>query len=396
MSLTDALEAASADDDRRARPNHPNPEVSFDVASGLPATATVTSDVKIEDATDHRKLIEDRTQIEVPADMDVRVEKLTLQDCPDGSQRWWYKYAFVPRAGAASANIDAAKILKDLRKNRKAVRPAYASDEATFGLVWADWQVGKKEGGGSEAFLDRMSASFDLATERARELQTIDRNLGTLAIFGNGDLVEGCTIFGNQPWQLDLDTRDQMNIAVTVALEGLDRLAPLFKRVVVMAVGGNHGENRMNGRKVNNNDNRDVELFENVARAAQRDPRLQHVEWRLAREELAKTIDLHGWIYAITHGQVFPSSGGSIGDRAYKWYAGQAAARHPAGDADVLITSHYHHYASMNWGACLWKQTGAMDGGSAHFSDVYGRDAAPGMLSFVVTPANRFQDQQVL
>jgi hypothetical protein len=256
--------------------------------------------------------------------------------------------------------------------------------------------VGKLEGGGTEAFIERFYHSIEQAEARIKELQKVGRNLGRLVIFGNGDLVEGCTIYGNQSWHIDCDMRTQMNVAVAAALEGLDRLAPLFEEVIVMAVGGNHGENRLEGRKVNNHDNRDVEMFEHVALAASRDEALKHVQFNLALEDLAKTVDLHGWIYAITHGQVFGYGSGSVEQKAYRWYSGQAAGHLPAGDAHVLITSHYHHEASTNWGACLWVQSGHLDGGSRHFSDGHGHISKPGMLSFVVTPETRLQDRQVL
>lgn len=394
MSISDALEAEAEENARRPRFDHPKgfePGVDFDVESGQPKAATVSSDVQVDD---HRALIEEKTQLKIPDNLQVRLERLTLQDGP-GDPKWWYKYTFVPTA-RAKADIDPVAILKGLRKNRKAPKSYYVGEDATFCLVWSDWQVGKIEGGGTEAFIKRFEAAITHAEARIKELQKIGRNMGRLVIFANGDLVEGCTIFGNQSWHLDCDMRTQMNVAVAAALDGIDRLAPLFDEVVVMAVGGNHGENRIDGTKVNSHDNRDVEIFEHVARVAERDPRLEHVQFNLALEDLAKTIDLHGWIYAITHGQVFGRGSGSVEQRALKWYSGQAAGHLPAGDAHVLITSHYHHEASNNWGACLWVQSGHLDGGSRHFSDIHGHISKPGMLSFVVTPETRFQDRQVL
>jgi acylphosphatase len=343
---------------------------------------------------DHRKLIEEKTKLTIPEGLAVKLERLTLQDGGD-TPRWWYKYRFEP-VGRTKADIDATALLKELRKGRKAPKSFYVGEDATFVLVWSDWQVGKSEGGGTEAFIERFEAAITHAEARIKELQKIGRNMGRLVIFGNGDLVEGCTIYGNQSWHLDCDMRTQMNVAVAAALEGLDRLAPLFDEVIIMAVGGNHGENRLEGRKVNNHDNRDVELFEHVARTAARDPRLEHVQFNIALDDLAKTVDLHGWIYAITHGQVFAFGSGSVEQKAYRWYSSQAAGHLPAGDAHVLITSHYHHEASQNWGACLWVQSGHLDGGSRHFSEGHGHIARPGMLSFVVTPDCRLQDRQVL
>lgn len=399
MSIYEALEAEATEDARRPRSDHPKgfePGVDFDTDSGLPKSATVSSDAQINDPEDHRKLIEEKTRLTIPQGLVVKLERLTLQDGGD-TPRWWYKYAFVPTSKSAGYEpIDPVALLTGLRKGRKTPKSYYVGEDATFVLVWSDWQVGKLEGGGTKAFIERFHNSLDQAEARIKELQKIGRNMGRLVIFGNGDLVEGCTIFNNQVWQLDCDMRTQMNVAVAAVLEGLDRLAPLFDQVIVMAVGGNHGENRIKGTKVNSHDNRDVEMFEHAALAASRDTRLEHVQFNLAQDDLAKTLDLHGWIYAITHGQVFGYGSGSIEQKAYRWYSGQAAGHLPAGDAHVLITSHYHHEASTNWGACLWVQSGHLDGGSRHFSDGHGHISKPGMLSFVVTPDTRLQDRQVL
>lgn len=403
MKLTQMLGNAVSEDARRQRQSHPKgfePGVKFSIDSGQPESAVISSNEEIFNAEDHRKKIEDQTKLSIPESLDVRLDRLTLQNDSAGNPvRWWYKYVFVDRSvsGTAAEPIDAAAILKSIREGRKASKPKYASETATMGLIWADWQMGKKEGGGTPAILERLDSAFTAAEHRAKELNKLGRGLGELVIFGNGDLVEGCEIFPNQQWQIDCDTRDQMNYGITAALEGLDRLAPLFERVRVVAVGGNHGEKRQNGFKVNNHDNRDVEMFEHVARTAARDSKLAHVNFMLAQNELVKTTDIHGWIFANTHGQVFGKGvSGGIERKAYSWYSGQAAGHLPAGDANVLITSHFHHEAAADWGACLWKQSGHMDGGSGHFTDVAGSWSNHGMLSFVVTPESRWQDQQIL
>ena len=179
-------------------------------------------------------------------------------------------------------------------------------------------------------------------------------------------------------------------------LDGLDRLAPLFERVTVLAIGGNHGENRILGNRTSRHDNDDCLVFENAARAVSRDPRLEHVNFVIAQDEPAKTLDVNGWILGTTHGQAFGKGAGRPEQKAHNWFKGQAAGRFPAGDCDVLVSHHFHHKAERDWGACLWVQTPANDGGSPQHTDLTGEAADSGMLSFVMTPAVRYQDSQVL
>lgn len=386
-------------DVRRARPNHPKgfePGVKFSIDSGLPESAVISSSVEI-DAADHRAKIEEQTKLTIPADLDVRVERLTLQSDADGNaERWWYKYVFVPRLVLVGVDaFDHVASLKSFRRNRAATKPVHTG-ESTFVLSWNDWQAGKAEGGGTDALLERFERQIASAKDRAAELRKIGRDLGRLVVIGGGDMVEGCTIFPHQMMHIDADRRRQVNVVTDMILFGLDELAPLFATATVLVVGGNHGEHRIDGKRTNRTDNDDCLVFENAARAAGRDDRLAHVDFVIAQGEPAKTLDINGWVYATTHGQAFGKGAGRPEQKAHNWYKGQAGGRLPAGDADVLVSHHYHHKAERDWGACLWVQTPANDGGSLQHSDLTGESADSGMLSWAVTPQRRYQDAQVL
>lgn len=395
MSLANL--AAESPDARRVRTSHPKgfePGVRFSVDSGLPESAVISSAVEIE-GEDHRAKIEEQTGLKIPAGLEVRLERLTLQTSGDVAERWWYKYLFVPRLTVVTDEHDHLAALKAFRKNRKAVKPTHAGD-STFCISWNDWQVGKAEGGGTDALIERYTSQIETAKTRATELRKIDRNLGRLVIIGGGDMVEGCTIFPHQMMHIDADRRRQINVTTDMILYGIDELAPLFENVTVLVVGGNHGEHRIRGDKVNRTDNDDCLVFENAARAASRDDRLGHIDFVIAQGEPAKTININGWVYATTHGQAFGKGAGRPEQKAHNWYKGQAGGRFPAGDADVLVSHHYHHKAERDWGACLWIQTPANDGGSLQHTDLTGEAAEAGMLSWVVTDACRYQDAQVL
>ena len=133
-------------------------------------------------------------------------------------------------------------------------------------------------------------------------------------------------------------------------------------------------------------------------RATERDVDLAHVEYIIAEAEAGVYVDVAGWRLATTHGDVYGKgvSGATQDKKAQAWYKNMAMARNPIGQADVLITHHFHHDKMSDWGACLWRQTPAMDGGSLWFEQTSGEYSAPGMLTFLMTTQSRYSDEAVL
>lgn len=292
---------------------------------------------------------------------------------------------------------DPLEILAGLRQNPVAFTESAPGDGA-FVLSINDTQLGKAEGGGTPATIARVSRYIDLAAARVQELRASGRKLGTLVIIGGGDIIEGCTIFPNQSYTLDLDRRGQINAAVALILDAIDRLAGMFEKVEVLVSRGNHGENRIGGHKTTLYDNDDTLVFEMAQQATSRDAALQHVNYTIAQSEAGVWLDVAGWRLATTHGDIYGKgvAGPTTDRKAQAWYKNMAMGRDPLGVADVLITHHYHHDKMADWGACLWRQTPAQDGGSEYFRQSTGEYSLPGMLTFVITPDERYGDEKVL
>jgi hypothetical protein len=264
-------------------------------------------------------------------------------------------------------------------------------------LDWADWQVCKSEGGGSLGFIERFDAALESALKRIAELRSIGRKLDELVIIGGGDMIEGCTIYPQQSFHIDGHRRDQIRLTVATILKGLHTLAPLFESVRVIVVPGNHGENRINGKRTAIGDNDDLLVFEMAQVALEHDPNMSHVGFEIAEDEVSLVSEIRGWNYGVTHGDVYGRGGGTgVRNKVFAWFKTMAANRHPVGSADVLVTHHFHHDALEDWGATLWVQNPTMDGGSAYFVEATGHKPKHGMNSWVVTPQDRFQDKQVL
>lgn len=402
MSLKDKLTPPQPSLASRIRAPHPKgwePGIKFDKDAH---TRYITTDVipALEGEPDWRSAIEEMG-IEIPEGYRVRIAEMRFdpaawtRDSTD--QRlaitkpvWRYKFVVEPYVEELES-VDVVESL-NLLKRTKHTKPKPMGD-GTFVLTLNDTQIGKDTGGGTDATIQRLDNFFSLAEFR---LDDVRKNVGDLVILMVGDLVEGCSIYPNQSFQIDRDRRAQIRDTSLIVLDMLDRFAPCFDTVRVMAVPGNHGENRLNGKRINRHDNDDVLVAEAVAMAAARDKKLEHVAFNIALDEAALTMEVQGHILGATHGSVFGKTAGNPSQKAYNWFKNMAAGRHPIGDSDVLVSAHFHHEQIVNWGKMLWTQLPAMDGGSPEFAEYSGTDAQPGMATWIMTKENKFTGYEVL
>lgn len=311
---------------------------------------------------------------------------------------WKHSYSFSVerRAEGAVKEIDVVALLNSMPKTIGQPVPS-AGVNSTFVLDWADWQMGKKEGGGTEALIERLESAFASAIVRVKELRATGRKLEELVIFGGGDMIEGCVIYPQQAFGIDLNRREQIRNTVAAILRGLTLLAPHFETVRVVAVPGNHGEHRITGNRTEIGDNDDLLVFEMAEVACSSDPRFKHVSFEIASNEISIATKVRGWVYGVTHGDVYGrGSGTGVRNKVFGWFKTMAANRHPVGAADVLLTHHFHHDAMEDWGNTLWVQNPTIDGGSHYFKEYSGHATRPGMNSWVVTASERLQDKQIL
>jgi hypothetical protein len=383
-------DVARAPDARRDRKYEPVVEYK---AGEIAEVAVSLSTVPDADEAVWRAEIARVTGLTIPEGRRVELAQVRYWGSPE-APNVYCRFLLSDREDAADT-VDAVQLLRDLRKGRRRKTVTPVAGDSAFVVSWNDFQTGKKELGGTKGLAARLQSVFDKTEARIAELRGAGRELGHLVIIGGGDLLEGCSIFPNQSFEIDSDRRTQIRNTVAFILAGIDQLAPLFEKVTLLVVGGNHGENRINGKRTNRHDNDDCAVFEHAATAVQRDPSLSHVKFIIARDEPAKTLDVCGWVLATTHGHVF-RGGGHVAQKAFKWFSGQAAGRMPAGDADVLVSHHYHHHAVQDWGSAIWVQTPAIDGGSPFFTDGSGMHSAPGMLTWTMDAEHRFRDSHIL
>ena len=298
----------------------------------------------------------------------------------DERQLWAYKAQIQTRtSGLAASEIEA--LTEPVKRDRRKARPRPTGPSA-FVVPIGDWQVGKPDGDGLDGTVARIEASIVAVANRVEALRDSGYELGHLVVTSAGDLGEGCDgHYAQQTFGVEVDRRDQNKIIRRMARNALMEWSPLFDRVTVAAVGGNHGENRRSGKSfTSTNDNDDVAVWEAVAETlATREDLYGHVEWLLPRDELSVSFTVGDRIIGLAHGH--QARGGDIG----KWWQGQALGGRAVSGADLLITGHFHHFRMIEvtnnrW----WLQVPAQDGGSDWFSEMSGHSNSTGQVTFVL------------
>lgn len=316
---------------------------------------------------------------------------------PSGTMNRQWKGKVV-RIKDADSPYDLENLRNEIKSHkRKKVQTLYG--DGVFNVVLADWQMGKSEGGGSQATAQRVLDAIEAVLRRVEELKRLKRPLGTLQIIWTGDSVEGCLgHYEMQTFSVDLDRRGQVNAVRTLLLEAIRQWSPHFEKVRLIAVGGNHGENRSTNGKAFTTlaDNDDLAVIDQVKDVLEFNPETySHVEVIMASDHLSLTVETAGWILGLTHGHTARASG-TAEQKLKTWLSKMALGRQPIGDCDILVTGHYHHLRQADWGSVHWLQAPALDGGSEWFRLTSGEHSQPGLLTFATYPEKKVADLQIL
>jgi len=373
---------------RKARPAHPEgwePGVTYDSARGQ-GTVTAVSERPEPDWADLlRAWGFDPDQYYVDPDLGVQVRTWEAAIGNGETKQFWYHRATI-KAGQVRDRADLDRLTAEIRRHKPRARPEVDTERALV-VALSDWQTGKSEGGGTDALVHRVLQLADDLPRHVRRLTRIGHQPSRLIVLGMGDLVEGCDgHYAMQTFQADLDRRGQVTIVRRLLLKLLEQWVPLVPHTLVACVPGNHGENRKGGKAYTTfGDNDDVAVFEQVADICRQSPALEHVAWRIPGDELTITLDVYGRILGAAHGHQARSGNGPHG-KVRQWLANQALGQTPIGDADILVTGHYHHLQVVDLGPRLWLQCPALDGGSRWFTDTAGAHSTAGTLTFTITP----------
>jgi predicted phosphodiesterase len=368
---------------RQSPPRGWEPGVRFDPAAGAGEVITEPLPAGTEPdwsyIFDHFGLEPERYEIVPP------VEMRSWEAWADGDSHWlyYYKARFQPRSTHVGT-VDLSDLIDATAKDRRVSKLSVGDNALVINL--SDWQTGKRDGDGTLGLIGRVRQAIIDMRGRVRDLKRMGVPVGVIYVAGVGDMIEGCdNHYAMQCFTVELNRRDQVKLARRLSAEVIRAASKLAERVVVVAVGGNHGENRANGKAFTDfADNDDVAMFEQIAEAFAENPDAYgHVSFVIPNDELTVTLDVCGTLVTWAHGHQF-GGGATAEKKARSWLADQALGKHAPGDCDLLISGHYHHLCVAQWGAVGWVQVPALDGGSDWWRNKSGQHSPPGVCSLVV------------
>lgn len=327
-----------------------------------------------------------------PLEWEVTSTRSSEWDVYDGRTLTSLRANFVRRSQPLTTRADFEQLAREIRRWNPPKRSRLGGD-ATAVVNLSDWQIGKGEGGGSEATVARI---LQMGADVEDHLLWLHKRwpIGQLAVNGLGDLFEQCSgHYAMQTFSTDLDRRDQMKVIWRLLATLLRRWSRLFDSVLVSAVGGNHGENRTVGgggkaqAYTTFADNDDVTVFEIVADmlAENTTGAFDHVKFALPTDRLHSVLTLSGVNHGIVHGHQF--RGGKLPQqKALEWWMAQAFGIDALMAAQILASAHYHHFTASEYSenGRTHFQNPASDGGSDWWRESSGLSAPTGTLTYLV------------
>lgn len=308
-------------------------------------------------------------------------------------QEWLFYYKFDVEQGESEESkwIHVEDLVKQIRRRTRKPTERWQGIQgapATYTFVLSDWQIGKAEGGrGTADTVARYKDCLDQAEKNIKALWRLGVNITHLALVSVGDLVEGCgDHYDMQQFSVDADRRTQNRIVRELLTETILRLAPLFEHTTVAVIGGNHGENRKEGKAYTTfADNDDVGSPEAVKEAFDLAGWGDRISWFIPGEELSMVVDLSGIKVGLVHGHQFRGGANAL-KKAEDWWRTNDFGLQAVREAQILLSGHFHHLCVTNvTHGRTWMQAPTIDPGSKWYTDTSGVTAIPGVLTFVTT-----------
>ena len=300
---------------------------------------------------------------------------------------YYYKAKIISKNIVNDKDFDYQALLKEIKSAKPKAQTI--KGESSFIVCLSDWQMGKRDGDGTKGIVERVEQMIPDVTARIKQLRKDGVDLSHLYVVGLGDIVEGCEgHYDMQTFSVEYDLRRQKMIARRLLVKAIKAWAPMFNNVVVACIPGNHGENRnKNGKSFTTfGDNYDLSIFDEAAEIFAENKAFKHVKFVIPENDLWLTLDVSGTIVGLAHGHQFRTGGRYSHQKAVAWLSGQAFGMTEMGDADILISGHFHHLFVVNEGKRTLMQCPSVDGGSDWFENITGKSSFAGTLTFSITP----------
>jgi predicted phosphodiesterase len=391
----------ATDEPTKEKPSYPSgwePGVVWDGKKGMLTTSTLT-----DIPTDWSEILHERgldpNAYEIVGDT-IRWTSYDgwKRDAP-GDEAYsaiCYSYKAEIRLKRSNLGFDCEELYKEIRKDKPTLKPK-GNAERTLFVNLSDWQIGNGDAGGVKTQILALAKLPDQIVDRIKRLKKSDRSVQRVVLAGLGDLVEGtCGFYPSQQFLTEIDRREQTRVVRRALVEIIRAVAKTELEVTVTAVGGNHGENRQNSKRITGfNDNDDVSVFEQVAEIFA-ESEYKNIGFRLPADRMAVAIECHGQIVSFTHGHL-PRPSSNAAETMWGWWAKQAMGRYyPAvADANILVTGHYHHLNVKQQEGRTVFVCPSLTAVGDWFSNSSGVQTVPGTLTFVVDGSG-WNDLEVL
>lgn len=296
------------------------------------------------------------------------------------------RFQRITRADRDVENIgELVKIAKQNARRKPRQNPA----RLTRIVVVSDAQVGKLGSrGGTPELLERIA---DLL-ERLDDVMTAQPCEDVL-IVDPGDLTEGFSNYKGQQHLNDLSHPSQLRVARAILTDIVTTVAARHNAATVVTVPSNHGAWKDGKEALGRpSDDYGIDCHLAVSEALARDPRFQHVTWVIPDEwDQSVALDVRGARVGVVHGHQRMKP-----DQIADWWKGQSHGTQPIHDATILLHGHWHHLrvqpsGNRADGQSRWViQAPAMDSGSDWYRNSSGEDSEPGLLTFTIDDAGRW------
>ena len=270
-------------------------------------------------------------------------------------------------------------LLKDVSK-KKPLKKKKITNKQAFIWCMSDWQLGKDDYG-----VENTLKRYDLALQRGVEQVKALGGVDEIYLLSMGDLTEGCYgFYDSQPFNISLTLQQQYHLARKLIMKTVDTFLPYANKIVLSGVPANHGEMSRSGKGqvvTNRLDNSDTMHIEICGEIMAQNPRYKKVTVSVP-EGFHHTLTIKNLTLAFSHGHMHAGGSGPEG-KIMKWWQGQMFGHLPPGEADILITGHFHHPRLMQQGNRTWMQCPSIDA-STDFTARTGMWSKPGVLCFTI------------
>lgn len=302
-----------------------------------------------------------------------------------GTTETFYAFKGVVRKKNPGHDKYFQELFKQAKKKPPIKKKTLGGDTA-FLFFMADWQLGKRDFG-VENTIKRYDVALQDAVNRIKDLRKLGVNIDEIYMIGLGDLTENCTaaFYDSQPFNVELSLIEQYALARSMIMKTIDTFLPLADKLVLAGCPGNHGEMSRSSKgqvytnRLDNSDTMHLQICQEIMGANKQRYKSVSVE---IPDGFHQVLDIKGKTCGWTHGHMTGGSGNPE-NKIENWWKGQMYGHLPAGNCEILITGHYHHFRSKQQGNRTWFQSPSLDK-SIDFTERSGLWSHPGVLTFTV------------